>query len=552
MRRAVRRFIPHPVPTLDGAQVAQMLNFRGGPQDVPAPVTINQNPITCRHAAFQKPPQPRSEHKVRTRRNLSTAVLRPTASGRSLTSSPTQRKSVLQYRLHQLSHGYGPAGRSVRQRLHRRRRRQGGAAERRLERQEFRLVQVVPQHGPRRTHRDAAHGDRDRGGRRVHQQGVAWQIARSFHSSWTVGEGRHERCIEVGTVLAVPGRPLPEASSLPDCTAARDHRRSDGDDLGTVFCARQIRQATLKIEKGAKKVAQLLPARLPPPTRIEAAYWLPQNWSGRDRYWFHHTPQGTATFPIPFVWFLALERPEISLFRHPGYIRDEAFLRRLGFIPSPDVNTLRSGAPQYGYRDGKAVDPGPATERDRTTDYPDNAFRLPVGFAKAKAAIDPASGEAYPELLGLPARRATPAISNTGTSAFASTAARRWSISESLRGPLDCPSPTRSSFRPALAASPTRSRGSANKRSIERTLSRNSRTRWRKSGTRRAWRTSPRPAGRAPRRRGFWQAGRAQSHRQSGVLCEHVAAQGNQEGRQQGSPKGHARSSPGRQFCAPG
>ena len=166
------------------------------------------------------------------------------------------------------------------------------------------------------------------------------------------------------------------------------------------FAPDKIRQATLKIEKGAKKVAQLLPARLPPPTRIEAAYWLPQNWSGRDRYWFHHTPQGTATFPIPFVWFLALERPEISLFRHPGYIRDEAFLRRLGFIPSPDVNTLRSGAPQYGYRDGKAVDPGPATERDRTTDYPDNAFRLPVGFAKAKAAIDPASGEAYPELLG--------------------------------------------------------------------------------------------------------------------------------------------------------
>ena len=40
-----------------------MLNFRGGPQVVPAPVTNNQNPITCRHAAFQKPPQPASERK---------------------------------------------------------------------------------------------------------------------------------------------------------------------------------------------------------------------------------------------------------------------------------------------------------------------------------------------------------------------------------------------------------------------------------------------------------------------------------------------------------
>jgi hypothetical protein len=56
-------FVQVSSPTLDGAQVAQMLNFRGGPQVVPAPVTNNQNPITCRHAAFQKPPQPTSERK---------------------------------------------------------------------------------------------------------------------------------------------------------------------------------------------------------------------------------------------------------------------------------------------------------------------------------------------------------------------------------------------------------------------------------------------------------------------------------------------------------
>ena len=56
-------FVQVPGPTLDGAQVAQMLNFRGGPQVVPAPATNNQNPITCRHAAFQKPPQPKSERK---------------------------------------------------------------------------------------------------------------------------------------------------------------------------------------------------------------------------------------------------------------------------------------------------------------------------------------------------------------------------------------------------------------------------------------------------------------------------------------------------------
>jgi hypothetical protein len=56
-------FVPVSGPMLDGAQVAQMLSFRGGQQVVPAPVTNNQNPITCRHAAFQKPPQPVSERK---------------------------------------------------------------------------------------------------------------------------------------------------------------------------------------------------------------------------------------------------------------------------------------------------------------------------------------------------------------------------------------------------------------------------------------------------------------------------------------------------------
>jgi hypothetical protein len=56
-------FVPVAGPSLDGAQVAQMLSFRGGRKVVPTPVANNQNPITCRHAAFQKPPQPPSERK---------------------------------------------------------------------------------------------------------------------------------------------------------------------------------------------------------------------------------------------------------------------------------------------------------------------------------------------------------------------------------------------------------------------------------------------------------------------------------------------------------
>ena len=56
-------FVPVPGPTLDGRQVAQMLNFRGGAKVVPAPVTNNQNLITCRHAAFQNPPLPNADRK---------------------------------------------------------------------------------------------------------------------------------------------------------------------------------------------------------------------------------------------------------------------------------------------------------------------------------------------------------------------------------------------------------------------------------------------------------------------------------------------------------
>jgi hypothetical protein len=56
-------FVPVPGPTLDGRQVAQMLSFRGGPHVRPAPATNNQNPISCRHAAFQNPPLPNNERK---------------------------------------------------------------------------------------------------------------------------------------------------------------------------------------------------------------------------------------------------------------------------------------------------------------------------------------------------------------------------------------------------------------------------------------------------------------------------------------------------------
>ena len=84
---------------------------------------------------------------------------------------------------------------------------------------------------------------------------------------------------------------------------------------------------------------------------------------------------------MPYIWFLALERPEISLFGGTKYVRDEIYLSRFGFIPSPDTKTLRQGASQYGY-DGAVNTSAGETERDRVAEYPENLYALPVGFAK--------------------------------------------------------------------------------------------------------------------------------------------------------------------------
>ncbi|WOH80466.1 hypothetical protein RX327_32555 [Bradyrhizobium sp. BEA-2-5] len=52
-----------PGPTLDGQHAAQMFSIVGGTHVVPRPVTNNQNPVTCRHAALQNPPLPNANRK---------------------------------------------------------------------------------------------------------------------------------------------------------------------------------------------------------------------------------------------------------------------------------------------------------------------------------------------------------------------------------------------------------------------------------------------------------------------------------------------------------
>ena len=105
---------------------------------------------------------------------------------------------------------------------------------------------------------------------------------------------------------------------------------------------------TLFEKAGASTVASLLPSPLPAATEIREAHWLDQSWSERDRYWFHYTSQGTATFPVPYDWFVEFERPELSPFGAPGRLADTGYLQRFGFIPgtsAPRV-TSESAAPR--------------------------------------------------------------------------------------------------------------------------------------------------------------------------------------------------------------
>lgn len=163
------------------------------------------------------------------------------------------------------------------------------------------------------------------------------------------------------------------------------------------FVPEKLRDVALSIKGKANLVAQLLPATLPQPSKIEQAYWLPQNWSAQQRYWFHHTSQGTATIPVPYQWFMALERPELSV----SYTRltDDDYLRRLGFIPSPSSKDFTGNAPRYGYHDD--AQKADAAQPGRAPNLPNNPNGLPVGFAILKGGVDPTTGEPYEDQIGL-------------------------------------------------------------------------------------------------------------------------------------------------------
>ncbi len=148
--------------------------------------------------------------------------------------------------------------------------------------------------------------------------------------------------------------------------------------------------------------AILLPPPLPAAAPPKKAYWLDQNWSDADRFWTHHASQGTATLPIPYDWFMALEQPGLSLWSAPGLLSDSAYLARIGFIPSPrslaaDPGILKT----YGYGQERAA-AHPATPSTGLRWTPsDNRDGLPVGFARTQVPLDPRDKKLSPDRIGL-------------------------------------------------------------------------------------------------------------------------------------------------------
>jgi len=147
-------------------------------------------------------------------------------------------------------------------------------------------------------------------------------------------------------------------------------------------------------------LVNLLPPPLPKLPETTDAFWLEQNWSLKDRHWFHHASQGTATFPVPYDWFMALEQPRLHLFSRPGMMKDSAYLERYGFIPSPqsiqtDTTTLR----RYGY--ANVYETTQASDWSTRWTPAENVDGLPVGFARMTGVIDPATGRREQDKIGL-------------------------------------------------------------------------------------------------------------------------------------------------------
>ncbi|HEY8336344.1 MAG TPA: di-heme-cytochrome C peroxidase [Tardiphaga sp.] len=224
------------------------------------------------------------------------------------------------------------------------------------------------------------------------------------------GAGRYLSVAEVRTLFVdtrLPARIAARLSALPARQGAGVVRKLVTAAVVLVALAGALIVAVAAFPDQVRailpaKLAQLLPPPLPDRVPIKAAFWLDQNWTTEDRHWFHHASQGTATFPVPYNWFIALEQPVLHLLARPGLVADSGYLERFGFMPSPksvrvDEATLR----RFGYPASSDAKPAPETVAGLKPLPADNLDGLPVGFARMVGGTNPTTGFRDPDRIGL-------------------------------------------------------------------------------------------------------------------------------------------------------
>lgn len=85
---------------------------------------------------------------------------------------------------------------------------------------------------------------------------------------------------------------------------------------------------------------------LPELEKVDRVIWMQKDWGTEDeRQWYRHASQGTATFPLPYEWFMALEVPEIAWYGTPKLLTDNSYILRFGFIPGERSEYNGAGLP---------------------------------------------------------------------------------------------------------------------------------------------------------------------------------------------------------------
>ena len=198
---------------------------------------------------------------------------------------------------------------------------------------------------------------------------------------------RSGRCSSIGGCRSGSSR----ASKSPPASAPSGRLRMLGKaalGLAAIVLAAIVAIAEFpdQVGKIVPPLAQVLPPPLPEPARIKEARWLDQNWSTEDRHWFHHASQGTATFPVPYAWFIALEQPGIHLFTRPGLLKDSDYLERFGFLPSPKtIHTDEATLHRFGYLRVRRQDGAGTGVRRRFETDAGGEFRRPASRFRANA-----------------------------------------------------------------------------------------------------------------------------------------------------------------------